>query len=169
MKKLPWILLCVCVAMTGCQSRVMKKIKYDFGIGEKPEGYEVPSDRAKARLPSVAKTEMKRMNLEGRRGEIKFQQQASYKGKYYKEVKVYEKYTPLEVQAIHHGSDTQRGYVGYISYTYRILQSERKSNKTQAGAAPATIRTTITGSETYRYRFGSSANWDGQAGEHVRR
>ncbi len=169
MKKLPWILLCMCVAFAGCQSRAMRKIKYDFGIGEKPEGYHVPSDRVTAKLPSVAKTEMKRMNLKDRRGEIKFQQQGNYKGKYYKEIKVYESFTPLEVQPIHRGSDTQRGYIGYISYTYRIHQSERKSNKTEARAAPAVIRTTISGNETYRYRFGSSANWDGQEGERTRK
>ncbi|MBN2307528.1 MAG: hypothetical protein JXR94_01070 [Candidatus Hydrogenedentes bacterium] len=163
------VLIGLCVGLTACGGNVVETVKYDFGIGEKPEGYEAPSEKVMAQLHSVAKAEMKRMNTEGRQGEVKYQELGEVQGKYYKESKIYEQYHPLDVQPISRGAQGERGYVGFIAYTYRIYQSERQSNRTEAAAASATISTTVTGRETYRYKFNSAGKWDGGEGEEVRR
>ena len=159
-------ILIVCV--TSCQSdggSVVEKVKYDFGIGEKPEGYESMSDKIMARLEAVGKTEMRRMNVEGRHGTTEFQQESNLQGSYYKQVKSYESYAALEAVPVSRGSQGERGYVGYIQFTYRMMQGERTSNRTQAEAESAGIRTDITGRETYRYTFGPGGTWDGAPGE----
>jgi hypothetical protein len=171
-KRLLLVLLCVCAGLSACRStpsEVVQKVKYDFGIGEKPEGYVEPSEKVMARLESVGQSEMKRMNTEHRLGEVKFQQDSALEGKYYKEVKVYENFHPLEVNPVSRGSHGERGYVGFIAYSYRLYQSERFSNRTEAAAASATIGTTETGRETFRYSFSSSGTWTGGEGERVRR
>lgn len=144
---------------------VVEKVKYDFGIGEKPEGYESLSDRVMTRLDAVAKTEMKRMNVAGRHGEVQFEEAQGLQGKYYKQVKEYESYQTLEAVPISRGSQGERGFIGYIQYTYRIMQGEKCSTRTEAEASPANIRTDVTGKETYRYSFGPGGTWDGAAGE----
>ena len=67
MKKfLTFALICT---VTGCGTgggSVIEKVKYDFGIGEKPEGYVSTADIVMGRLSSVGQTELKRMNREGR-------------------------------------------------------------------------------------------------------
>lgn len=156
------------LALSSCEStpgQVVEKVKYDFGIGEKPEGYESPTDRIMAQLDKVGKTELKRLNFDGRHGEVKFQEEGNLGGKYYKEVKVYEDYRPLEARAITRGTQGERGFVGLIQYSYRVYQSARTSNRTEAAAEPANIRTDLTGRETYRYSFGPGGVWDGAAGQ----
>ena len=156
----------------ACQSspgQVVQKVKYDFGIGEKPEGYEAPSERVMANLDSVGLSEMKRMNIEGRHGEVKFQEQGNLEGKYYREIKVYEQFSPLDVNIVSRSAEQRRGYVGYISFTYRMYQSSRTANRTEAAAAVADLRTDTTDRETYRYRFDAAGNWNGAPGERVRR
>ncbi|HRI86896.1 MAG TPA: hypothetical protein PLJ47_06490 [Candidatus Hydrogenedentes bacterium] len=161
--------LVLMLTASSCQSdgggSVVEKVKYDFGIGEKPEGYESVSDRIMARLDAVGKTEMRRMNVEGRHGTIEFQQESELQGKYYKQVKQYESYQALEAVPVSRGSQGERGFVGYIQFTYRMLQSERKSNRTEAEAQSATIRTDVVNRETYRYTFGPGGTWDGKPGE----
>jgi len=144
---------------------VVEKVKYDFGIGEKPEGYESLSDRVLTRLDAVAKTEMKRMNVESRYGEVQFEDAQGLQGKYYKRVKFYESYQVLDAQSISRGSQGERGFVGYIQYTYRMKQGEKFPVRTEAEAAPANISTDVTGKETYRYNFGPGGTWDGAPGE----
>lgn len=158
-------LACSCASSPG---QVVQKIKYDFGLGEKPEGYVSPSDQVMDRLDAVAKTEIKRMNIEGRHGTVKFQDAGDLHGYYYKEVKVYEGYNPLDVQGARSGAD-ERGYVGYVSYDYRMFQSERKVTRAEAAAAPAEIATDLNGREVYRYRFGTGGTWDGGKGELTKR
>ena len=159
------IVCCLCLVLCGCQSRVMQKVKYDFGIGEKPEGYVSASDRVWERLEKVGETEMTRMNVEGRHGEVKFDEEDSLHGKYYKECKVYEKSYPLDVQPVSRGSTGERGFVGLVEYSYRVYQSARVSSRTEAGAEAANVATDVTGKETFRYNFAANGVWDGAEGE----
>lgn len=161
----------IAATIVGCggSSGVMQKVKYDFGIGEKPEGFVAPSERILERLAAVGETEMKRLNAQNRQGEVKFQPETELTGKYYKEIKVYERALPLEANAVTQSSQGKQGYVGYITYTYRIMQSERKDNRIQAEAASANIPTDVSGQETYRYRFSSGGAWDNREGELTRR
>jgi len=156
-----------CLTCCACGGNVIQKVKYDFGIGEKPEGYEAPSEQVMSQLDGVGKSEMKRMNVEGRHGEVKFHEDGPYKGKYFKEVKKYETYHPVEAKAVSSASQGDRGYVGYVEYTYAMYQSERKSTRAEASAASATVKTYETGRETYRYHFGSGGAWNGGKGERV--
>ncbi|GMV94992.1 MAG: hypothetical protein KJ060_15260 [Candidatus Hydrogenedentes bacterium] len=162
----------LCVLVVSCASDndvgVVEKVKYDFGIGEKPEGYETGSDRVMSRLDAVGKTEMKRMNVEGRHGDIKFQEEGTLGGKYYKEVKVYEAYRPMDARAVSRTSHGERGYVGYVQYDFQVYQSPRVATRVEAEASSATIRTDVAGRETYRYNFGPSGAWDGGPGEETR-
>lgn len=162
----------LCAFLVSCASDndvgVVEKVKYDFGIGEKPEGYETGSDRVMSRLDGVGKTEMKRMNVEGRHGEIKFQEEGNLGGKYYKEVKVYEAYRPMDARAVSRTSHGERGYVGYVQYDFQVYQSPRVATRVEAEASSATIRTDVAGRETYRYNFGPSGAWDGGPGEETR-
>jgi len=115
-------------------------------------------------LRGVGEAELKRMNMAGRQGEVKFQGEGNLKGQYYREVKNYEGFSPLEATGSGQASGGDRGYAGYIQFRYRVYQSERKPNRTEAAAAPATIRTDVTGSETFRFTFSSLGTWDGQPG-----
>lgn len=161
----------MCLICCGCQQgpgHVFNKVLVDFGLREKPEGYEYPSDRVFNRLAIVGEMEIKRMNLETRSGEVKFQSEGAFHGKYYKEVKRYEDFRPLEVKRVAKKARRERGFVGYIVYTYRLYQSPRKSNRTEAAAANPIFRTETTGRETYRYKFGAGGTWDGRPGHRTR-
>jgi hypothetical protein len=147
---------------------VAEKVKYDFGIGEKPEGYETGTDRIMSRLDGVGKTEMKRMNVEGRHGELKFQEEGNFGGKYYKEVKVYEAYRPMDARPVSRTTRGERGYIGYVQYDFQVFQGPRVANRTEAEASSPNIRTDISGRETFRYSFGPSGSWDGAPGELTR-
>lgn len=165
MKKAVLLAACVAVGLCACQSRVAKKVAYDFGFGEKPEGYVTPSEKIQEKLDGVARSEMKRMNTAARKGEVKYQEQGNLEGKYYKESKVYEAYNTLDVRPMSRGAQSEQSYAGFIAYTYRIYQSERKASRAEAAAASADISTPETGQETYRYKFGAGGNWDGRKGE----
>ncbi len=161
----------LCVVLFGCAhspSEVVQKIKYDFGLGEKPEGYVTGAEKVMANLRQVGEAEMKRMNLANRHGEVEFQQEGGFQGRYYKVVKIYENVYPLEARPITRTVEGGRGYVGYIEYSYRIYESERKTNRTEAEATSAAIRTEQVGRETYRYKFNSAGVWDGGEGEPTR-
>ncbi len=153
---------------TGDNVSVAEKIKYDFGIGEKPEGYESATDKILDRLDSVGKTEMKRMNSDVRHGEINFQEDDELRGMFYKETKRYESYLVLDARAVTRGSQQGRGFVGFIEYTYQIYQGERRNTRAEAAAQPANIRTEQRGREVMRYNFGPSGTWDGAEGETAR-
>lgn len=173
MKRLAALLMCALAALVcSCQrtpDEVVDKVLMDWGIRERPEGYLSGSDRVFEKLSEVAKTEMKRLNQEGRHGTVKFQEEKGLRGKYYKEVKVYEDFYPLDAQPSSRATDNERGYVAYIEYSYRIHESERKTARAEAAAESANIATTQDGRETYRYRFSSGGTWSGAKGERVRR
>jgi len=160
------------VLLTSCQrdsGGVVNKVLVDFGIREKPERYVSASDKVFQQLSTVAKSELARLNQEARNGEIKFQEQDGLRGKYYKEVLVYEDYHPLEAQPVSRSNEKETGYVGLIEYSYRIYQSERKASRVEAAAEPANVATGETGRATYRYTFGSDGVWNGEKGEKTRR
>ena len=162
----------ICVTMVGCETGpggVADKVLADFGLRERPEGYVSGTDRVVDRLDTVAQTEMKRMNMEARHGEVKFQDDAGFGGKFYKEVKKYEDSHPLDAQPVSRASERQRGFVGYVEYRYRIYQSERRDTRAEVEALSANIPTDDGGSEVYRYRFNSGSIWDGQDGERTNR
>ena len=88
--------------VAGCASSpggVGNKILQDFGIRERSEDYVSGKDTVFARLDDVGKTEMKRLNLGERSGEVKFEEQGDLRGKYYKEIKVYQNHYPVDVDA----------------------------------------------------------------------
>ena len=153
------------LSLAGCQSdggSVTQKVLADFGIGEHPEGYVSGSDKVYQQLDTVGQTEIKRMNAEGREGQIKFEQDG-LKGRYYKEIKVYEAARPVDVKASSTSAD--RGFVGFIEYEYRLYRGEAKPTRAEAAGQTATISTDVTGRETCRYNFSVSGTWDGGKGE----
>lgn len=163
-------LMSACASSGGTSGGVVDKVMTDFGLREKPEGYVEPSDQVFAKLNDVGKAEMRRMNAVEEHGEVKFQSDgSSLGGQYYKEVKRYESFQPLDAERLSRSTQAARGYVGYISYTYRVYQSERTPNRTQATTLRANIGTDIEGHETYRYNFGPGGGWDGGKGELTRR
>ena len=95
-KSIIGIVVCVCVA--GCGG-VGNKVLQDFGIQERPEGYESGAERVLSRMGDVGKAEMNRLNIEKRRGEVRYDGADPLHGKYYKLMKVYERYYPLDANA----------------------------------------------------------------------
>ena len=66
------------VLLAACQStpdEVVDKVLQDFGLRERPEGYVSGADRVLERLSNVGAAEMKRMNLDGQHGDVKFYQE----------------------------------------------------------------------------------------------
>jgi len=169
--KVKWMLLvCVCLALTACQTdsgSVTEKVLADFGLGERPEGYVSGADRVYEQMDSVGATEMKRLNAAERYGEILFEGEG-VRGKYYKQVKVYESYYPLDVQAVSGGGTRDRGFSGLIEYRYRIFKSALKGTQTEAAAEPASIDTEVEGKEVYRYDFSTGGVWNGASGERTK-
>ena len=168
MRKEFLLIACLCLCPLGCQrgpDQVVDKVLTDFGIREPDEGYVSGAQRVFERLDVVGKTELKRLNQQQRHGTIKYQDEDLH-GKYYKEVKVYENYYPLD--AVPASRAGERGFTGYIEYSYRVHQSARKSTRAEAMAESASIPTGEEGRETYRYHFSAGGTWDGQEGEKSR-
>ena len=161
----------ICLGLVACQrtpSEVAGKVMADFGLKERPEGYVSGSDKVFKQLDEVGMAEMKRLNQEGRHGEVKYQQDG-LRGAYYKAVKVYERAYPLDATHVNRASHETQSYIGFIEYQYRIYESPRKSTRAEASAASASIATEETGRESYRYTFNSSGVWNGGKGEKSRR
>lgn len=166
------IALVVAVLAAGCSSApdgIGNKVLQDFGLRERPEGYVSGADRVFDRLTQVGRAELKRMNAEGRHGEVKFESAGGLRSKYYKEVKVYKEFYPLDSQPAARTATGDRGYVGYIEYSYEILEGARRNNRTEAAAENASIPTDNVGRETYRYSFNTGGVWSGGKGDKVRR
>lgn len=166
-----FVLALLGLVMAGCASSpgsVADKVLADFGLKERPEGYVSGGDRVFDRLATVGATEMKRLNMENRHGEVKFQD-AGFGGKFFKEVKKYEDANALDAQPMSRAAAGERGFVGYVEYRYRMYQSERRDTRAEAEALTADIPTDESGSEVYRYRFNSGGIWDGQKGERTSR
>jgi hypothetical protein len=171
-KKLTVTLATLLVALGACQNSpndVVDKVLVDFGLRAKPDDYVTGSDRVMDRLAQVGKVEMNRLNARAREGEVKFQEGEGLSGKYYKEVKKYEVARPADAQGTSKPTDSNRGYVGYISYEYRVYQSERRNTRAEAAALDADIPTDIRGRDLYRYNFTSGGTWNGGEGELVKR
>jgi hypothetical protein len=160
----------VCLVLAGCQQTpggVANQVMMDFGLRDKPEGYVSGADRVMENLAGVARTEMKRLNVEQRHGEVAVQEEGLH-SKYYKTAKKYEQFHVLDAQPTGRTPDTDTGYVGYVEYTYRIYESARKTTQAEAAALSASIPTDDSGREVYRYRFSMSGIWDGAKGEQTR-
>jgi hypothetical protein len=160
------------MVVVGCQrgpGEVLEKVKADFGLSAPPEGYVSGSDKIMDRLAQVGKVEMNRLNARAREGEVKFQEGQGLEGKYYKEVKVYEAARPVDASSVSRPAQSERGYVGYVDFSYRIYQSERRATRSEAAALDADVPTDARGRETYRYTFTSGGTWDGADGELVKR
>ena len=161
-----------CLALCSCQrgpGQVANKVMADFGLKSKPEGYVSAGDKVFERLNTVGEAELKRLNQAEQKGTVKFQQQSELKGKYYKEMKVYEGWYPIEVQAVSSPGESQRGFLGYVEYSYRFYQSERANTPTEASAKSPDIATDTTGREKYRYTFNQGGEWNGAKGEKARK
>ncbi len=148
---------------------VADKVLVDFGIRAKPEGYKSESDSVFDQLPKVGAVELKRLNQEGRKGEVKFQDEGGLSGKFYKEVRVYENFYPLEARPASRQDSEEAAYIGYIEYAYRVHQSARKNSRAEASVAAADIPTTEYGRETYRYKFRRGGIWNGEEGQKARK
>lgn len=157
--------------LLGCartSSEVIEKVKYDFGLGDKPEGYVTGEDKVMEQLDTVGKQEIERLNREGRRGEVQFEEEGMLRGKYYKRMKVYESFYPLDARSDARTHDEQGGYTGYISYEYAVYESPRHATRAEAEADSASIRTGETDRETFRYSFNRGGTWNGRPGERTR-
>lgn len=161
----------VCLLLVSCQTdsgvSVTDKVLSDFGLRERPEGYVTGSDRVFEELDKVGASEMKRLNGLERHGDVKFDEEGR-RGQYYKEVKVYETYIPLDVSGTTGGGTRDRGFTGVIQYRYRVFQGEPKPTKAEAAAQSATIPVGDEQHESYRYNFSTNGVWDGSVGEPAR-
>lgn len=160
----------ICLLLAACQrspKEVADKVLGDFGLRERPEGYVAGTEKVMAELDRVGATEIKRLNAEQGKSTVKFQEDG-LRGMYYKEVKVYESYYPLDASAARRESSGERGYHGYVEFTYRVYQSERRATRTEAMAEAATIPTDDTGREVYRYVFDGGGVWNGGRGQKTR-
>lgn len=159
--------LALAVSVSCCSSPpggVTNKVMTDFGFRAQPEGHVSATDKVYARLSEVGEVELKRLNRDAQKGEIKYQEKA-YRGLYHKEVKVYDRFTPLDARALSRSSRGAGGYSGFIEYVYVLYRSPGKSSRTEAQAALANIPTDTRGRETLRYRFSQGGQWNGRAGD----
>jgi len=162
-----FVAIALSLVLASCQTdsgNVVDKVLSDFGLRDRPEGYESGSDRVFQQMETVGAAEMKRMNTAGRHGEIKFEEDGR-RGQYHKEIKVYESFVPVDAGATSGGGTRDRGFSGTIEYRYRILRGASKPTQAEAAAESATIDSGEEGRETYRYKFSVSGVWDGSPGE----
>ncbi len=165
----PVLILWLGAFICGCSSGSGSKVLQDFGLQERPDDYVSGSDKVMAKLPDVGKAELPRLNAASRTGEVKYEKLDALRGAYYKRVKVYEDFRPLDANyTTRKPTQESVSYVGYIEYSYQFFESPRQESRIEAQAEIATIPTGDRGSETYRYQFGSSGNWNGAKGEAVR-
>ena len=159
------------LGLAACQTPeegVASKVLADFGLRDRPEGYVSGTDQVFERLNEVGETEIRRMNTENRNGTIEFVEEG-LRGQYYKQVKVYEDFIPVDARSVTaRGPNESRSYQGYIEYRYRMYHSPLYNNRTEAQTAQATIPSEEEGRETYRYRFRTGGMWDGAKGELTR-
>jgi len=160
-----WIIIGLCVCAAGCGS-TGEKVLQDFGIKDRPEDYQSGADKVMAKLPDVAKTEMDRMNMATRRGEILYDKSDRLNGAYYKRTKIYESSHPLDANpAAKSSRNAPLAFVGYIEYSFQYYESPRKQTRVEAESEVANIPSGERGNETYRYRFDAGGNWTGGKGE----
>ncbi len=163
-------ILILLFSLDSCQTPeggVVNKVLSDFGLREKPEGYVSETDKVFQKLSEIGNTEIKRLNLENRQGEVKFEQKGP-RGEYYKEVKIYEQFYPLDVKPVSHSGETGQSYVATIQYSYKVYRSAPKTTRVEAENANADIPTDIQGREIYRYTLGPGGVWNGERGQKVK-
>src|SRR5690606_26575285 len=87
------------VGCAGNGGGVVDKVLVDFGVREPGADYVSGTDRVFERLDGVGNQEMRRMNVENRQGTVQYQEDSGgLSGRYYREVKVYERHQPLDAQ-----------------------------------------------------------------------
>lgn len=170
MKKFAVLVVLCAAGAAGCGGGAAQKVKYDFGIGERPEGYVSTTDKIMENLPEVGAVEIQRLNAEARQGQIEFREEGEYRGKFFKTAKIYERAVPVDATAAPRTASERdtRVFYGYIDYVYRVYQGPLRDSRAEAEADRPTISTSETGRESYRYRFGLSGEWNGSRGEPVR-
>jgi hypothetical protein len=157
--------LVLCVAAAGCGS-TGDKVLQDFGIQDRPEDYVSGADRVMVTMQDVGKVEMDRMNAAQRRGEVLVDNSDPLKASYYRRVREYESFHPLDANAATRTSQNQPvSFVGYIEYDFQVYESNRVVSRSEAATLPADIPTGRRGRETYRYKFDSGGTWNGGRGE----
>lgn len=162
------------LGLSGCgtggeQGGVGNKVLTDFGLRKPAEGAQSGTDIVYQKLPEVGKQEIERLNLQERRGTVKFKQDGLH-GTYVKRVKKYENAYPVDASALSTNSQstTLAGYTGTVEYSYRIFESAPKTSSTEAEASDADVPTDEQGRETYRYTFGPTGTWDGSKGQRTK-
>ena len=163
MRKLSILILCL--AVSGCGGGVGSTVLQDFGIQDRPDDYVSGSEMVMKNMQTVGATELKRLNTEGRYGELVFDDSEALRGRYYKKVKKYIRAYPIEAKPVGRTANRQgSGFNGLIEYAYEIYEGPRFSNRTEANASDAEIPTGTRGRDTFRYRFSAAGNWDGNKG-----
>jgi hypothetical protein len=158
----------ILLSITGCGS-VGNTVMQDFGLQERPDDYESGSDKVLKAMENVGKSELSRLNLSQRRGEIAYQKK-DLSTLYYKTMKKYRRSYPIEANSKSRNSQSKsKGFIGYIEYDYEIYESARFINRVEAEAAPAEIPSGQRGREVYSYKFTTSGTWNGQRGSLVSR
>ena len=171
MKYVAGFVLIALFVLSSCQSGpeggVVNKVLSDFGLREKPEGYVSETDKVFQRLGEIGATELQRLNLENRHGEVKFEQKGA-RGEYYKEVKVYTQYYPIDAKPVSHSGESGQSYTATIEYAYSIYRSASKPTRAEAQESTADIPAGIEGRETYRYSLGPAGVWNGEKGQKIK-
>jgi hypothetical protein len=151
--------------LAGCNSNVGSTVLQDFGLQERPDDYVSGREKVLESMRTVGATEMKRLNIAERHGELEYDDSDELRGKYFKRVKVYTRAYPIEANPIgRSGNRKEQGFTGLIEYSYEYYEGKRVPNRTEAQATDAVIPTGITGRDMYRYKFTSSGTWDGAKG-----
>lgn len=162
------VMVCLAVVVLGCQrtpAEVGNKVLSDFGLREGAEEPSTAADSVFDRLDHVGQIELERLNTEHRHGAIEYEEEGPLRGHYYKQRREYVDYRPVDVTPRGGSGERERGYAGYIDYTYELYRCEPQNSRVEAQAASATIPTGVTERETLRYSFDSNGSWDGDAGE----
>ena len=163
------MLFSVFVVLAGCSSNVGQTVMQDFGLQDRPDDYVSGEQRVMQNMRAVGVQEMKRLNTLNRRGEIIYEEGDNFQGKYFKQVKVYERAYAVDASPEGRRSNrTVTGFTGTIEYAYQYYEGRREANRTNAEAADAVIPTGRTGRDRFRYHFSTSGNWDGNAGDSLR-
>lgn len=165
------ILLAILLLAPACttpEGGVANKVLSDLGLKERPEGYVSRADTIRQGLGDIGNVEIKRLNREAQNGKLELEE-AGFTVRYYRAVKVYEQYYPMDVRAISRSSRGTQGFNATIEYRYRMYESTRKESRAEALTALANIPTETQGRETFRYRFSQGGTWDGAKGNKTRR
>jgi len=165
------ILLAILLLAPACttpEGGVAKKVLTDFGLKERPEEYVSRSDAIRQKLGDVGNVEIKRLNRVSQNGTPELEE-SNFAVRYYRAVKVYEQFYPMDVRAIPKSARGAKGFNANIEYRYRIYESTRKKSRAEARTSLANIATDTQGLESYRYHFSQGGTWDGAKGNKSRR